>query len=141
MGLWFWMNSSPRHKSQSDWTTHDARRRVLAEWRGADFEPLERARAQAARPAAQVLTRVLAELRLDRRRTDVEVLKAWNQLLDPNITAHACPTRLHEGTLFVNVDNSVWLSEIVRYRRQEILEALQHCFGHDLIARISFRIG
>jgi hypothetical protein len=48
---------------------------------------------------------------------------------------------VRKGTLFVNVDSSVWLSEIVRYRRKEILDRLQHSFGRDLIQRISFRVG
>ena len=43
--------------------------------------------------------------------------------------------------LFVTVDSSVWLAEIVRYRRKEILDRLQHSFGKDLIVRISYRIG
>jgi len=48
---------------------------------------------------------------------------------------------LRKGTLFVNVDSSVWLSEIVRYRRREILDRLQHSFGKNVIQRISFRVG
>jgi len=48
---------------------------------------------------------------------------------------------LHKGTLFVTVDSSPWLSEIVRYRRKEILARLQHSFGRDLISKISFRVG
>ena len=60
---------------------------------------------------------------------------------DPNIVAHAQPAGLCKGTLFVNVDSSVWLSEIVRYRRKEILDRLQHSFGREVIARISFRVG
>ena len=55
--------------------------------------------------------------------------------------AHAQPTGLNKGTLFVTVDSSVWLSEIVRYRRKEILNRLQHGFGKEMIARISFRVG
>ena len=78
---------------------------------------------------------------MDRRRSEAEVLKVWNNLLDPNIVAHAQPTGLWKGTLFVTVDSSVWLSEIVRYRRREILERLQHSFGRDLISKISFRVG
>jgi hypothetical protein len=41
----------------------------------------------------------------------------------------------------VNVDSSPWLSEIVRYRRKEILDRLQHSFGREMITRISFRVG
>ena len=118
-----------------------ARQRVLAEWRGHDLAPLEKAQAVRARPASDVMPRVLSEMRMDRRRAEAEVLRVWNNLLDPNIVAHAQPTGLRKGTLFVTVDSSVWLSEIVRYRRKEILDRLQHSFGRDFIARISFRVG
>jgi predicted nucleic acid-binding Zn ribbon protein len=93
------------------------------------------------KPASAVLPNVLADLRIDRRRGEAEIVKVWNSVLDPNIVAHAQPTGLHKGTLFVTVDSSPWLSEIVRYRRKEILARLQHSFGRDLISKISFRIG
>lgn len=117
------------------------RRRVLAQWRGVDLSPLEIAQAVQARRAADVLPKVTAGLRIDARRAEAEVVKVWNSLLDPNIVAHAQPTGLHKGTLFVTVDSSVWLAEIVRYRRREILDRLQHGFGRELIQRISFRVG
>jgi len=117
------------------------RQRVFAQWRGIDLAPLERAQALRAQPASAVMARVLTGLGLDRRRTEAEVVKVWNNLIDPNIAAHAQPTGLRKGTLFVTVDSSVWLSEIVRYRRKEILDRLQHSFGRDFIAKISFRLG
>jgi len=114
---------------------------VFAQWRGVDLTALERAQALRALPAKDVLKGVLTGLRLDRRRAEAEVVKVWNDLLDPNIVAHAQPTGLRQGTLFVTVDSSVWLNEIVRFRRREILDRLQHSFGRDYIARISFRVG
>ncbi len=117
------------------------RQRVIAQWHGMDLAPLEKAQALRARPLSAVLPGVLTDLRLDRRRTEAEVAKVWNHLLDPNIVAHAQPTGLRKGTLFVTVDSSVWLSEIVRYRRKEILDRLQHSFGKEFVARISFRVG
>ncbi len=118
-----------------------ARQRVVAQWRGVDLEPLEQVKASRAKPASAILPRVLSDLRIDRRRAEAEVVKVWNSLLDPDVVAHAQPTGLRKGTLFVTVDSSVWLSEIVRYRRKEILDRLQHSFGRDFITRISFRIG
>ncbi len=94
-----------------------------------------------ARPVGTLLPAVLTRLRMDRRRAEAEIVRVWNQLLDPNIVAHAQPVGFRKGTLFVNVDSSVWLSEIVRYRRKEILERLQHSFGRELVKRISFRPG
>lgn len=118
-----------------------ARRRVLAQWRRVDLSALERARATNARTAGDLLPQVLTSLGLDRRRAEAEIVKVWNHLIDPLLTAHAQPTGLVRGTLFVAVDNSVWLSEIVRYRRREILDRLQHSFGPEMVKRISFRLG
>jgi hypothetical protein len=118
-----------------------ARRRVLAAWRGVDLTPIEEARTQRTKSAGSILPAVLSELRIDNRRAEAEIIKVWNDLLDPNIVAHAQPTGVRKGTLFVTVDSSAWLAEIVRYRRKEILDRLQHSFGRDIIARISFRVG
>ena len=118
-----------------------ARQRVLAQWRGADLSAVEVAQAGKARAAGSVLPRVLSDLRMDRRESEAQIIRVWNELLDPNITSHAQPAGLAKGTLFVNVDSNVWLTEVVRYRRKEILDRLQHSFGKELIKKISFRVG
>ena len=87
------------------------------------------------------MPKILADLRIDKRRAEAEMLKVWNTMLEPDIVAHSQPTGFRNGTLFVSVDSNVWLSEIVRYRRKEILARMQHSFGRALISRISFRLG
>ena len=118
-----------------------ARQKVLAQWRGVDLEPEETAKAIRARGADKIVSKLLGDLKMDARRGEIEIIKVWNSLLDPVIVAHAQPANLHKGTLFVNVDSSAWLSEIVRYRRKEILDRLQHSFGKNVIQKISFRVG
>jgi hypothetical protein len=114
---------------------------VLAEWRGHDLAPLEAVRGRPAKSAGAVLQKVLADVRIERRQAEAEIVRVWNNLIDPSLTAHAQPTGLHKGTLFVTIDSPVWRDEIVRYRRKEILGRLQHAFGREMIARISFRVG
>lgn len=118
-----------------------ARQRVLAQWRGVDLAPAEIAQLACSRQAGDVVPKLLVDLRLDSRRAEAELVKVWNSLLDPAIVAHAQPVGLRKGTLFVVVDSSVWLSEIVRYRRKEILDRLQHSFGSEVIRKISYRVG
>ena len=118
-----------------------ARDKVLAAWRGVDTTPVEKANARREKKADSLMANVLQGLRMDRRRAEAEIVRVWNNLIDPTIAAHAQPTGIHKGTLFVTVDSNVWLSEIVRYRRKEILDRLQHSFGREMIARISFRVG
>ncbi|MBI3874884.1 MAG: DUF721 domain-containing protein [Verrucomicrobia bacterium] len=106
-----------------------------------DLEPLEIARRNSAKPISALMPQVVSSLGLERRRAEAEIVKVWNNLIDPNITAHAQPTGINKGTVFVSVDTSVWLDEIVRYRRREILDRLQNAFGKEMVKRISFRVG
>ncbi|MGC3961555.1 MAG: DUF721 domain-containing protein [Verrucomicrobiota bacterium] len=118
-----------------------AKQRVLAQWRGVDVSQIEKAQKVCARTVGELVPQVLSGFRIEQKRGEIEIVKVWNDLIDPNVTAHAQPTGLNKGTLFVTVDNNVWLSEIVRYKRKEILERLQHSFGSEVIKRISFRVG
>jgi predicted nucleic acid-binding Zn ribbon protein len=118
-----------------------ARQRALAELHGLDLEPLERSRERPAKSVAALMPGILTRLRMDKRQGEAEIARVWRHLIDPAITAHAQPVGLNKGTLFVHVDSNVWLDEIVRYRRKEILDRLQHSFGRQLIQRISFRVG
>jgi predicted nucleic acid-binding Zn ribbon protein len=118
------------------------RQKALAEWRGTDLRPLEEIRERPAQPVRQVMEKVLTQrLHLEQKQGEAEIVRVWDSLIDPTLVAHARPTGLAKGTLFVSVDSSVWLDEIVRYRRKEILERLQTSFGRSRIVRISFRVG
>jgi predicted nucleic acid-binding Zn ribbon protein len=117
------------------------RQKVLAAWRGVDAEPIEKARERREKNASALVASVCKQLRMDSRLAEAEIVRVWNHLIDPRITAHAQPTGIREGTLFVTVDSSVWLADILQFHRREILSRLQHSFGKKLIARISFRTG
>ena len=118
-----------------------AARSILAQWRGIDLTEQEKARLNHARTTADLMPAVMQKLGLKQRQSEAEISKVWTELIDPTVTEHATPVGIRKGTLFVNVDSNVWLSEIVRYRRHEILKRLQHAFGSEMIARISFRVG
>jgi len=135
------MNIQRKNRSRSASIRVEPRQAILAQWRGIDLTGAEKAAALSAQALKTIMPKVLIGLGLERRCAETEIIKVWNNLIDPTVVAHAQPTGLHKGTLFVTVDSSVWLSEIVRYRRREILDRLQHSFGKDLVTRISFRVG
>lgn len=131
----------PKQRPRPRGAALSAKQRVLTQWRGVDVSQIEKAQKVCARTVGELVPQVLSGFRIEQKRGEIEIVKVWNDLIDPNIVAHAQPVGLNKGTLFVNVDNSVWLSEIVRYKRKEILERLQHSFGSEVIKRISFRVG
>ncbi len=118
-----------------------AKEDILAQWRTGDFESDDKALRRVGKTIGEIMPGILQKLRIEQRQSETEILQVWKNLIDPTLTAHANPTGIRNGTLFVTVDSSVWLDEIVRYRRREILQRLQSAFGPQLIQRISFRVG
>ena len=117
-----------------------AREQVLKDWSGADTAAFEKTK-PVAKPVQALLSKLMPGLRLDQRRAEVEIVRVWQDLMPPDIAAHAKPAELRKGILFVNVDSNVWLHEIVRFRQKEILERLQHSFGREKIAKLVLRLG
>jgi predicted nucleic acid-binding Zn ribbon protein len=115
--------------------------RTLNAWRGVDLRPMEAAMRRADKALSDILPNVLTRLRLDRRQSESQIIEVWKRTMDPLIVAHAHPTSLAKGTVFISVDSSVWLSELVRYRQREILEKLQLAVGKETVQKLSFRIG
>jgi predicted nucleic acid-binding Zn ribbon protein len=118
-----------------------ARSRTIDQWRGRGFTSAETAWISPAKSIETILPGVLGHLRLEQRLDESKIQTIWSQILDPTLVAHAQPAGFAKGTWFVNVDSSVWLNEIVRYRRQEILERLQTALGKTVVQKISFRVG
>ena len=122
-------------KRREEW----ARNQALSQWRRMDLPDLEKGWNLKVKPVEDLVSGVMKDLRIEARRNEAELVNIWNSLLDPNVTKHAQPVKLHKGTLFVDVTNSAWMDEIVRWCRKEILRTLQSAFGKDTVQRISFR--
>lgn len=128
-------NSPPKKKFRT------AKQRALAEWRRIDLTEEEGALKNSTKTAADVLSKVLKSVGFDRRETEVQILKVWDNIMDPAVSRHSKPVALKNGTLIVNVDSNAWHAEIMVWHRVEILKRLRHAFGPDLIKAISFRVG
>src|SRR5688572_5469822 len=83
------------------------RQKILTQWRGQDLDAAEKAHRRSAKSTSQLMNGVLAGLGIERRRSESEIIKAWNHLIDPNVTRHAQPVGIIKGTLLVSVDSHV----------------------------------
>ncbi len=130
-----------RRKNKSEDKVKQARLEALADWRGVDLSEEERARTKSEKVAADIVKSTLEHIKFEERRKNAEILNVWRNGIDPVIVEHTQPAILKNGTLIVNVDSNVWLSEISRFKKREILIKLQSCFGKEVIKNIKFRLG
>ncbi len=88
-----------------------------------------------------VLESVLKKLGLDRRLREAKISQEWARIVGAKIAQHSKPVAVKGRVLFVNVDSSVWLSELRRFFKEKMLEQLHSELGEERIRDIRFRIG
>ncbi len=132
---------TPASRFTADQQALDARARAIRQWRRLDTSEVEGAMRRCDRTPADLVPQILGGLRLEERLMESQIAQIWPKVIDPIVARHTVPVGLAKGTLFVTVDSNVWLSEILRYRRRELLERIQNAFGSSRIEKISFRLG
>ncbi|MFO7871122.1 MAG: DUF721 domain-containing protein [Kiritimatiellia bacterium] len=64
----------------------------------------------------------------------------WEKLVGPEVARHTRPGRFERGRLTVFVDSSVWLNELARYGREEMLSNLRREFGGKRVKSLNLRL-
>ena len=118
--------------------TPHQRERVLAEWRGL---PQKAARPDRSQPVASILEKVMRNLGLQERLTEAQIQGAWKEIVGDFIAQHACPSRIREGILYVQVLQPTVHYELDRVWKPQILKKLKTRFGAKVIRDIRFRVG
>jgi predicted nucleic acid-binding Zn ribbon protein len=88
-----------------------------------------------------IVKKIVSRLGLEGLATSSRVFEVWNSVVGPAIARHAQPYSLRDGTLIVNVESSVWLSQLDRYRKGQIKEKLNQSLPQPIVNRIIFRFG
>lgn len=78
----------------------------------------------------------LKEVGLEDKMWQQALLNEWPQLVGEQVARRARPGRIQNKVLTVFVSNSVWLNELTRYSRPQMLKNLQARFGTDLIREL-----
>ena len=64
------------------------------------------------RPVGQSIDRVLKHLHAPKAEVVEQVFGDWERLVGEVIGAHTTPMKIEDGTLFLEVDNAAWASEM-----------------------------
>ena len=68
------------------------------------------------------------------------VFTRWEQLVGPDIAAHAQPRSLRDGVLVVSADQPAWATQL-RYMASELLVRIQDETAGEEISEIQIRVG
>lgn len=69
-----------------------------------------------------------------------ESWRVWNEVVGPQIAAHAQPAKIRDGVLDVRVDQAVWMQQL-QLMKPKILARLNERLGAEVIRDIFWRRG
>lgn len=84
---------------------------------------------------------LLKKLGLERRVREARIVNDWERIVGRKIADHSKPVGIRGRTLLVNVDSSVWLSELSSFFKKSILERVNEELDEKRFKDIRFRIG
>jgi len=91
-------------------------------------------------PIARVLDNALKDLGVEVKLKQHRAWSLWAEVVGPAISAHAQPTAIRGGRLFVAVEDSLWLHQL-NYLRHQILAELNNKLGKDALRDMVLRVG
>ena len=86
---------------------------------------------------ADTMAGVMKRLGLENTHWLTVLENEWQTLVGETVARHARPGRMERKKLTVFVDSSVWLNELLRYGRKQMLANLQKRFGSDRIVSVN----
>ena len=88
-----------------------------------------------------IVSGIVSRLGLNELVVSNRVFEIWDTVVGPAIALHAQPHSLRSNKLTVNVDSSVWLDQLKRFRERQIREKLNNNLPKPLVKSIVFRFG
>jgi len=93
-----------------------------------------------ASPIGEMIPRLMKKIGLEDEQWLETLSMEWARLVGEAVARHTRPGRFKKRELTVFVDSSVWLNELSRYGRKEMLAKLRERFGKGKITSISLKL-
>lgn len=86
---------------------------------------------------AQVLSRVLRQMGLDRDLEAWRAVEEWPEVVGSRISHHAHAVAFRDGTLRVEVEGSAWMHEL-SFLKRDLIRRINHHLGSQLVRDVRF---
>jgi len=87
-----------------------------------------------------ILESVFQKQKLESRLKGFQVFDIWEEAVGTRIARHSQPKGFKDHTLWVTVDNSIWMHQLT-FLEEQIKEKLNQMMDSPLVEKIRFQIG
>jgi predicted nucleic acid-binding Zn ribbon protein len=85
-----------------------------------------------------VLNQLISKLGWQEKSDLVNIIKQWDEIVGEKFSEVSVPHKLNEGSLTINVESSVWRSELF-YRREQIIQKINDINSRIIVKELIIR--
>ncbi len=104
------------------------------------MKPISRPRSRKAAGIGGILQGLLLQRGMSERLREYRAWQVWNEVVGPQIAAHAQPCGIRDGVLEVKVDQPVWMQQL-QLLKPKLLARLNECLGGAIFRDLFLRRG
>jgi len=90
-------------------------------------------------PIKDLIRQIISRCRVIENSELCDIQQAWNRILDNEITGHAQPAALKNGSLLIHVQSPT-LTHQLRFMANEIIKQINEILGDNKILELKFKI-
>ena len=87
------------------------------------------------KPIKTILNSVIEKQGIDNKLQEIQIFHNWSDIVGKSLAKQCTPVSLEENTLYVEVKNSIWRTELAK-RQQELVNLLDKSINHNHIKKI-----
>jgi predicted nucleic acid-binding Zn ribbon protein len=103
------------------------------------WRPLPRDGTADPRPLEVSLAKLAADLGAPAPRVLGQVFGRWEEIVGPDVAAHARPLSLRQGTLIVGTDEPAWAAQL-QFLSAHVLARLEEVTGSNEVRQVTVRV-
>lgn len=89
---------------------------------------------------SSVIKNLSKSLGFEQKMVELSIQKRWNEIMGENIANHTRPGQIRYKKLYIEVDNSVWMHQLL-FLKEEVLSRVNRSIGREIIDEVRFKLG
>lgn len=87
----------------------------------------------------EIIKDLVKKIKFRQMNEEIFIMENWGKIVGNDMSKYISPIKLHKDKLFINVENSVIMEEMI-YRKKELIEKINSIFKEKKIKNIIFKI-
>ena len=90
-------------------------------------------------PISNILKKIIRDFGLEEKFREIQIINTWEYIAGETILNHTFAYNYQNKILFIKVDSSVWIQQLIMLKK-ELIQKINQKLGKNLVKDIRFKL-